>query len=189
MVGRTWILVSVITSACGRFHFDPIGAGDDVVEGDGGTRDGPRGDGGGTPIDAPAGSGMACPRTGTPSCPQSSISLTMFGVSSSSASTAGKGDGLAGSCGGAGAEEQTVLFLVQQTAAYTFTTRNSDYDTVLYIRDADCGGAELACNDNVGAGVTSQVTLNVVAGQRVVAIVDGANGLCGNYSLLAGVNP
>jgi hypothetical protein len=177
-----WIVAIMVTSACGRFHFDPIG---DDVSGDGGTGtgDGPRGDG------APIGPGMACPRMASPTCPGTTLSLSTSSISSAGGPSAGKGDGLAGSCGGEGAEEQTVQFLVQNTATYTFTTRNANYDTVLYIRDVDCLGAELACNDNFGTGFTSQITLSLVAGQRVVAVVDGANGLCGNASLIAGVNP
>jgi hypothetical protein len=125
----------------------------------------------------------------SPSCPQVGSTLTIFGTHTSSSTTAGKGSGLTGSCGGANAEEQTEQLLVQQSGTYIFTTRDSTLDTVMYIRDT-CNGTELACNDNVSAtDHTSQITMPLTAGQSIVVVIDGANGTCGDYTFRAGVNP
>ena len=94
------------------------------------------------------------------------------------------------SCGGAGAEEQTTQFLVMQSATYIFTTRGSNFDTVIYARDVNCTGVELGCNDDEVPGTkTSKLTLTLTAGQRIVLFVDGMSGQCGNYMLAAGLNP
>src|SRR5205814_6065557 len=47
------------------------------------------------------------------------------------------------------------------------------FDTVLYVRDATCGGAELACNDDVGDSSQSRVMVSLTAGQRIFIVVDG----------------
>jgi hypothetical protein len=183
---RLSLVVSLLASACGRINFDPLGGDDQPGGGDGGPNDGKLGDGGGGIDSAP---GTACVGTATPNCPTAGGLLSLANTTSMGGPTDNNGDGLSGSCGGAGADERTVQYLVQQAGTYVFTTRDSDYDTVLYIRDGDCTGAELACNDNFGALFTSQVTLTLAAGQTIIAIVDGANGLCGTYSLRAGTNP
>lgn len=185
MLFRLGFAATLIAGGCGRINFDPIG-GDDQAGGDGGPKDGKIGDGNGG-IDA--GPGIACVGTATPNCPVTATTLSIFGTHSSGGPSDNRGDGFSGSCGGAGSDEQTVEFIVQQAGTFKFTTRNSDYDTVLYIRDGNCNGPELACNDNFGSLFTSEVQLTLAAGQHVIAFVDGANGLCGTFSFRAGVNP
>ncbi len=180
MLLRLTLLAYLIACGCGRINFDPLGGGD------GGPGDGRPGDGGG--IDAP-GAGVACVGTATPNCPATATTLSILGTHSSGGPSDNRGDGFSGSCGGAGADEQTIQFLVQQSGTFKFTTRNSDYDTVLYVRDGSCTGPELACNDNTGDLFTSEIQLTLTAGQTVIVFVDGANGLCGNFMLRAGVNP
>ncbi len=174
-----WLAPLVLLTACGRVSFEPL----DDGGGPGGGGDGPRGDGATTDT----GSGSACSFTGTPSCPTAGASLNLAGTYNSSGHTSGEGSGLAGSCGGANAEEHTVQFVVMATATYTFTTRGSDYNTVLYLR-ASCGGAELACNDDFATDGHSAITIALTQGQNVIAVVDGANGLCGNYALAVGTS-
>ncbi|MBI5487615.1 MAG: hypothetical protein HY905_09805 [Deltaproteobacteria bacterium] len=53
----------------------------------------------------------------------------------------------AGSCGGAGAES-VLNFTTAEVQDVFLTTHGSQFDTVLYVRDCDCGGTEVACNDD-----------------------------------------
>ena len=67
--------------------------------------------------------------------------------------------------------------------AYTIDLGGSDYDTVLYVQDAACGGDELACNDD-SIGLQSAVNVNLAADQTVVFVVSGYSGDTGNLSLI-----
>jgi hypothetical protein len=68
---------------------------------------------------------------------------------------------------------------------------NSDFDTVLYMREGSCtSGPEVAngCNDDAcanstGSNLASQITPIVTAGQTYFIVVDGYGGASGNYSL------
>ncbi len=55
---------------------------------------------------------------------------------------------LAGSCGGEGAE-QTYLWTAPEDGTYTFDTLETQFDTVLYVLEGACDGAELGCNDDL----------------------------------------
>lgn len=66
--------------------------------------------------------------------------------------------------------------------AYTIDLEGSDYDTVLYVQDAACGGDELACNDDA-IGLQSSVGVNLAANQTVVFVVSGYSGSVGNFTL------
>lgn len=77
-------------------------------------------------------------------------------------------------CGGSDSPERTYSFTAPASAMYEFNTFGSSYDTVIAVRNATCGGAELACNDDWGGGTTeSQVMVQLAAGQTVVVVVDG----------------
>jgi len=78
-----------------------------------------------------------------------------------------------GSCGGAGFEVP-LRWTAPAAGWYSFDTTGIYDDTVLYVLEGDCAGAELACNDNI-AGVRSAVAVELDAGQPVVAVVDAAN--------------
>lgn len=65
---------------------------------------------------------------------------------------------------------------------YTFDTEGSDYDTVLYVQDAACGGNELGCNDDA-IGLQSSVTVDLAGGQTVVLVVSGWNNAAGNFTV------
>ena len=57
-------------------------------------------------------------------------------------------------------------------------------DTVLALLDgATCGGAELGCNDDDGALLSSQLTLELAAGQTVTAVVESWDEEPGEVSL------
>ncbi len=67
-------------------------------------------------------------------------------------------------------------------AQYTFDLVGSDYDTVLYVQDAACGGNELGCNDDA-VGLQSVVSVNLAQDQTVVLVISGWNGGAGNFVL------
>jgi hypothetical protein len=89
-----------------------------------------------------------------------------------------------GGCGGFGARERAFEYTAPTYGTYTFSTEGADFDTVLYVRDGDCFGNELACNDEAGAATHASATsLALRAGQRVIAFVDGFGGAAGTFSL------
>jgi len=65
---------------------------------------------------------------------------------------------------------------------YTFDLVGSDYDTVLFVQDAACGGGELACNDDA-IGLQSAVDVDLAANQTVLIAVSGYAGSTGNFTL------
>jgi hypothetical protein len=77
-----------------------------------------------------------------------------------------------GSCGGDAAHDLGVSWTAPEAGRYAFSTRGSDLDTVLYLRDGACTASELGCNDDSG-GTTSALALELAAGQRVTAFIDG----------------
>jgi hypothetical protein len=77
----------------------------------------------------------------------------------------------AGSCGGDSANDASFAWTAPEAGRYAFTTRGSDRDTVLYVREGDCDGPELACNDDSGS-VSSALALELAAGAQVTAVVD-----------------
>jgi hypothetical protein len=56
---------------------------------------------------------------------------------------------------------------------------------VLTIRDGSCTGPQLACGDDECSGLSAQaqVKLNLMAGQGIVIVVDGAFPVDGLYQL------
>ncbi|HZO16803.1 MAG TPA: hypothetical protein VFB62_26180, partial [Polyangiaceae bacterium] len=97
-------------------------------------------------------------------------------------STSGLPAAFTGTCAGAG-PENTLSWTAPASGTYTIDTAGSPYDTVLYVRDVNCGGMELACDDDGGPGVTSQLQVTLVAGQTVVIFVDSFGSTGGSYTL------
>ena len=120
-----------------------------------------------------------------PSCPQidlaSMLSVTHTG------STAGAANGLGGaSCGlgGNAAPDVAFAYTAPATGFYIIDTIGSDFDTVLYVRDGSCSGAELACNDDRRLrDSSSQVGIALNEGQHIVIVVDGFAAASGSYAL------
>jgi hypothetical protein len=97
--------------------------------------------------------------------------------------TTGGDNTVAGTCGGFTTADDTYTFTAPADGSYAFDTIGSAYDTVLIVRDGDCGGAELACNDNISFNTqASQVLLSLVQDQTVLVAVDGSFGT-GAYDL------
>jgi len=110
--------------------------------------------------------------------------------------------GVAGTCGGAGAPEKVFSWTPTRSGVATLqtcSTTQTTYDTVLYLRDTTCAGAELACNDDTaGCGTTtdvsnphrgSKVTPTVTAGHTYVVVVDGYGADSGSFSLTVTAPP
>lgn len=71
---------------------------------------------------------------------------------------------------------------VQQTI--TIDTIGSNYDTMLMVYRDQCGmGAQLACDDDMGGGVSSRIVLNNAAPGTYFVIVDGFGAGSGSYQL------
>ena len=118
-------------------------------------------------------------------CPDEDLGSTI--PSTPSNSTAGGSNFSAGSCGGFGSNDYSYTFTAAEQGLYTFDTAGSDFDTVLYLRDGGCLGAEIACDvSTMGSG--SQITQSLSAGQTVVITVDG-DGAEGNFQLLVDFSP
>jgi len=115
--------------------------------------------------------------------------------------TSGSG-GVSGTCGGAGAPEKVFSWTPTRSGVATLqtcSTTQTTYDTVLYLRDTTCAGAELACNDDTaGCGTTtdvsnphrgSKVTPTVTAGHTYIVVVDGYGANSGSFSLTVTAPP
>ncbi len=79
--------------------------------------------------------------------------------------------------------EQTMLWRVTEGRALdglVIDARDSAFDTVLYALDA-CGGAELACDDNSGAGLDARIELEgpFAPGESIWVVLDGTPGSTG----------
>ena len=99
-----------------------------------------------------------------------------------SGSTLGRPDANTPTCSNSNASDETFEFTAPAAGTYVFDTVGSAYDTVLYALDA-CGGAELDCNDDAGFDLTSQITLDLLAGETVIIVVDGFAVDSGDYVL------
>jgi hypothetical protein len=118
-------------------------------------------------------------------CPDEDLGSTI--PSTPSNTTVGGSNFSAGSCGGFGSNDYSYTFTAAEQGLYTFDTTGSDFDTVLYLRDGGCLGAEIACSvSTMGSG--AQITQSLAAGQDVVVTVDG-DGAEGNFQLLVDFSP
>ena len=100
----------------------------------------------------------------------------------SSGSNVGAIDDLTLSCASGGGADDVFLWTAPAANTYTFDLSGSSYDTALGIFDPDCGGSELACNDD-SIGLTSAVTIDLVANQQVLVSIEGYSGATGSWVL------
>lgn len=98
--------------------------------------------------------------------------------------TLGGEDTYAGSCGGDGSPDLVYQFTAPSDDYYRFTTAGSAFDTVLYLHAEQCGGDEVACDDDDGQLQTSEIIRPLLAGERVLVVADGKSDE-GSLSLLA----
>ncbi|MFP2930703.1 hypothetical protein ACLESO_37000 [Pyxidicoccus sp. 3LG] len=102
-----------------------------------------------------------------------------------SGNTVGQPNNFTATCGGQARSPDRVYEWVAPVAGYyRLETTQGSYDTVLHVRDLTCGGPQLACDDNAGAGALSRVWVELRASQAVAVIVDGyGTGYSGSYTL------
>ncbi len=84
-------------------------------------------------------------------------------------------DGLAGLCAGGGRGEVALTWTAPADDTYVFHTRDSSFDTAVYVLDGGCDGAELACAEGHDAlpGDDALVEVPLAEGQAVTVAVDG----------------
>jgi hypothetical protein len=119
--------------------------------------------------------------TGPAACPISEIT-TGTGAPLVEGTTVGAGMDHAGGCGGGSAPEAIIQWTAPSSGTFTIDTIGSDFDTVLYVRAADCNGAEVACDDDGAASTQSMLTITATGGQTYYIFVDGFSGT-GNFML------
>jgi hypothetical protein len=121
----------------------------------------------------------ACVDVG-PCCPDEHIGGAT-GPAVASGNTGADDDDIDASCGGSGGNDRVILFTAPADGSYTFDTYGSSYDSKLSLH-LDCA-SEVACNDDAGGGLQSQVQLDMTAGQHVMVVVDGYDGNTGDWVL------
>jgi hypothetical protein len=88
-----------------------------------------------------------------------------------------------GSCGGSSASpERTFEWTPAASGLATVSLCGSAYDTVLYIRQGGCRGAEIDCHDD-DCRLSSSLGVLVFAGRTYTIVVDGYSGLSGSFTL------
>jgi hypothetical protein len=81
--------------------------------------------------------------------------------------------GSTGSCAGAGPEQAFAWTPSFTGGAVLSTCNDGTFDTVIYVREADCSaGAELGCNDDFCGG-QSRLAISVTSGTTYYVFVDG----------------
>lgn len=74
-------------------------------------------------------------------------------------------------CNGGTGRELVYRWSPPESGRWTITTLGSASDTTLEVR-LGCEGESLGCNDDSGAGLTSQVDVDVELGDEVIIVVD-----------------
>ncbi len=138
------------------------------------------------------------PWIGEGTCDPAAV-VTLDAIDRQTGTTDGRGaDGEPSCSDGAGASEQVFTWVAPEDGLACVSLAEAAFDTVLYVREADCGAAEaeVACNDDaedLGLGVQSAVTVDVRAGVRYFAFVDGYAGgdvpQSGDFALQIGRGP
>ncbi|MEM6990923.1 MAG: hypothetical protein AAF721_10510 [Myxococcota bacterium] len=95
---------------------------------------------------------------------------------------AGGGDDSVGQCDGSAGPDVVYFWTAPDTRTFTIDTLGSDYNTVLYAL-SDCGGTELACNDQAFSTDQSSVQLSATEGTTYAIVVDGWDGATGDHVL------
>lgn len=89
------------------------------------------------------------------------------------------------SCNGGSSRDISYVWTVPETGSYTFSTRYSNFDTVLQIRHLNNTSAVMGCNDDYGSNLYSRITLSgLVKGVRLLIITEGYAGQYGNDARL-----
>ncbi|AKQ68317.1 Muc19 precursor [Myxococcus hansupus] len=99
--------------------------------------------------------------------------------------TCGKTSDYQPSCAvGPAAPDVAYLWRAPSSDRYTFSTVNSNFDTVLEVRPYNNTTQSLGCNDDIGPGQQqSSLEIDLTSGQVVQVIVDSYGSKCGDYQL------
>lgn len=103
--------------------------------------------------------------------------------SGSPTSTCGLNNGVTPACTSSSASDISYVWSAPSSGTFTFTTNNSNFDTVLVITDYFNPSSVLACKDNNRSAAGESVSLSLSSGQQVLITVDGYAALCGTYKL------
>ncbi len=99
--------------------------------------------------------------------------------------TTGAANDSAGSCASSGSPDEVwTLTLPVPVQSLHADTVGTTWDTVLYLKDATCAGADLACNDQGGVASSSAFTTGPLPAGGYALVVDGwVTGNFGPYTL------
>ncbi|WP_375757717.1 hypothetical protein [Corallococcus exercitus] len=86
-------------------------------------------------------------------------------------------------CRSGASRDVAYIWKVPETATYTFSTRGSNFDTIMEIRNYKATSEVLKCNDDSSIGTTSAMSLTLIKGYQLLIIVEGYQGACGNVLL------
>ncbi|MCP3102143.1 hypothetical protein LZ198_25060 [Myxococcus sp. K15C18031901] len=87
-------------------------------------------------------------------------------------------------CGSGSSRDISYVWTVPETGKYTFSTINSNFDTVMEIRHFTSTSSVMGCNDDTSTTPQSRVTLNgLVKGVQLLIIIEGFEGACGAVTL------
>jgi hypothetical protein len=118
-----------------------------------------------------------------PTCPERDLG-GRTGLAVATGTTVGQGNDHMSTCGGGGTgADLTFGWTAPRTATYIFDTIGSTFDTVLHLRQGDCDGMQIACDDDSGGGVSSRLTQTIRAGTRIVIVMDGFGMGAGSFVL------
>jgi hypothetical protein len=97
--------------------------------------------------------------------------------------TAGS-SGHSGTCGGGSAPEALYKLTIGTTSDVFITTHGTGFDTVVYVRECNCNGTQVACNDDADGRTTSMIHLRDLAAGTYNLFVDGKTASAmGSYQL------
>jgi hypothetical protein len=106
-------------------------------------------------------------------------------VDTAAIDTTAAGDGFTLSCSDTGSTDVALTFSAPATDYYLFSTAGSSFDTALALYD-QCGGTELACNQNLSASSSqSELVRKIERGRDVLVVVDGFAGSRGAATVTA----
>jgi hypothetical protein len=94
----------------------------------------------------------------------------------------------AGSCGGGVGAEAYLRFDLGTEREVFISTHGSNVDTVMYLRETDCAGAEVACNDDADGLATSTIQRTLPAGDYLL-VVDSKSPMSAMVSVDVNVAP
>ncbi|NOK33949.1 hypothetical protein D7W79_09000 [Corallococcus exercitus] len=86
-------------------------------------------------------------------------------------------------CRSGSSRDVSWVWRVPETATYSFSTRGSNFDTIMEIRNYKATNEVLKCNDDSGTSTTSAIGLTLIKGSQLLIIVEGYEGECGNVQL------